>query len=90
MLKGRRCKGQLKSRWLTHMSDGWYKKQAKLVHSRWVTVGVHVYLEVSHASSHCLMETRPESQETRLRWLTKVADNSCISNRGTVWTEVQG
>jgi hypothetical protein len=27
------------------------------------------------------------TQETRLRWLTQVADN--ITNRGTVWTEVQ-
>jgi hypothetical protein len=50
-------------------------------------LGMQLYLEVSHASSLCLMETTLESQETSLRWLTQMADN--VTNRGTVWTEVQ-
>jgi hypothetical protein len=47
-------------------------------------LGLQVYLEVSHASSLCLMETTLEYQETRL---TQMAYN--ITNRGTVWTELQ-
>jgi hypothetical protein len=58
------------------------------VDSRWKTVGVQLYLEVSHASSHHLRETRLESQETRLRCLAQAADNT--ANRETVWEEVQG